>query len=181
MDQPIQPVNRRMRTTAAERTSPQGTTEVTWVAGSASVGRRCRNTRRVRSESEQAGCSKSRIFYERIGARQSHRLGATLSNAKGKREAPSLSANVVCSHSSQMNRSEPAMCVSAISWTQARKCLCAVTFPHPKHSVTIISLRPSQTVARGPDAVPKGQVTDGHPSLAAEAKAAHAYQIAPDP
>jgi hypothetical protein len=86
-----------------------------------------------------------------------HRPAATLSNAKGKREAPSLSANVVCSHSSQTNRSEPAMYVSAISWTQVRKCLCAVTFPHPKHSFTIISSRPSQTVARDPDAVPKGQ------------------------
>src|SRR5262249_12518828 len=36
-----------------------------------------------------------------------HRPAATLSNAKGKREAPSLSANVVCPHSSQTNRSEP--------------------------------------------------------------------------
>jgi hypothetical protein len=31
-----------------------------------------------------------------------HRPAATLSNVKGKREAPSLPANVTCSHSSQI-------------------------------------------------------------------------------
>jgi hypothetical protein len=43
-----------------------------------------------------------------------HRPAATLSNVKGKREAPSLPANVTCSHSSQTNLSEPAMWVSGI-------------------------------------------------------------------
>ena len=85
-----------------------------------------------------------------------HRPAATLSNAKGKREAPSLSANVVGPHNSQTNRSEPAMCVSAISWVQSRKCLCAVTFPHPKHSFTIIRHAFLER-RRGPDAVPIGQ------------------------
>jgi hypothetical protein len=51
-----------------------------------------------------------------------HRPAATLSNVKGKREAPSLPANVTCSHSSQMNLSEPAMWVSGISWVQSCKC-----------------------------------------------------------
>jgi hypothetical protein len=86
-----------------------------------------------------------------------HRPAATLSKAKGKREAPALSANVVCSHNSQTNRSEPAMCVSAISWTQSRKCLCAVTFPHPRHSFTIISSRLSETVARSSRSDRSGQ------------------------
>jgi hypothetical protein len=51
-----------------------------------------------------------------------HRPAATLSNVKGKREAPSLPANVTCSHSSQTNLSEPAMWVSGISWAQSCKC-----------------------------------------------------------
>jgi hypothetical protein len=45
-----------------------------------------------------------------------HRPAATLSNVKGKREAPSLPANVTCPHSSQTNRSEPTICASGISW-----------------------------------------------------------------
>jgi hypothetical protein len=36
-----------------------------------------------------------------------HRPAGTLSNVKGKRDAPSLPANVTCLHSTQMNRSEP--------------------------------------------------------------------------
>jgi hypothetical protein len=83
--------------------------------------------------------SVSDVAPSRTRSATAHRPAVTLSNAKGKREAPSLSANVMCPHSSQTNRSEPAMCVSAISWAQ-RKCLCAVTFPHPKHSFTIMRL-----------------------------------------
>jgi hypothetical protein len=62
----------------------------------------------------------------------------TLSNVKGNRSAPSLSARVTCPHSSQTNRSEPTMCVSAIPWAQSCKCRCAVTFPQPKHSFVTI-------------------------------------------
>jgi hypothetical protein len=57
-----------------------------------------------------------------ISAAAAHRPAATLSNVKGKREAPSLPANVTCSHSSQTNLSEPAMWVSGISWAQSCKC-----------------------------------------------------------
>ena len=77
----------------------------------------------------------------------------TLSNVKGNRSAPSLSARVTCPHSSQTNRSEPTMCVSAIPWAQSCKCRCAVTFPQPKHSfVTICFLitRQSRTQRNGP-------------------------------
>ena len=38
-----------------------------------------------------------------------HRPAATLSNVKGKRDAPSLPANVTCLHNTQTNRSEPTM------------------------------------------------------------------------
>ena len=77
----------------------------------------------------------------------------TLSNVKGNRSAPSLSARVTCPHSSQTNRSEPTMCVSAIPWAQSCKCRCAVTIPQPKHSfVTICFLitRQSRTQRHGP-------------------------------
>jgi hypothetical protein len=77
----------------------------------------------------------------------------TLSNVKGNRSAPSLSARVTCPHSSQTNRSEPTMCVSAIPWAQSCKCRCAVTFPQPKHSfVTICFLitPQSRTQRNGP-------------------------------
>ncbi len=43
-----------------------------------------------------------------------HRPAATLSNVKGKRDAPSLPANVTCLHRTQTNRSEPTMCVSGM-------------------------------------------------------------------
>jgi hypothetical protein len=46
--------------------------------------------------------------------RLAHRPAATLSNVKGKRDAPSLPANVTCLHSTQTNRSEPTMCVSGL-------------------------------------------------------------------
>jgi hypothetical protein len=46
----------------------------------------------------------------------------TLSNVKGNRSAPSLPTRVTCPHSSQTNRSEPTMCVSAIPWAQSCKC-----------------------------------------------------------
>jgi hypothetical protein len=77
----------------------------------------------------------------------------TLSNVKGNRSAPSLSARVTCPHSSQTNRSEPTMCVSAIPWAQSCKCRCAVTFPQPKHSFVTIFLLitpQSRTQRNGP-------------------------------
>ena len=63
-----------------------------------------------------------------------HRPAATLSNVKGKRDAPSLPANVTCLHSTQTNRSEPTMCVSGLPGAQSCKCSCEVTFSQPKHS-----------------------------------------------
>ena len=63
-----------------------------------------------------------------------HRPAATLSNVKGKRDAPSLPANVTCLHSTQTNRSEPTMCVSGMPGAQSCKCSCEVTFSQPKHS-----------------------------------------------
>ena len=57
-----------------------------------------------------------------------HRPAATLSNVKGKRDAPSLPANVTCLHSTQTNRSEPTMCVSGMPGAQSCKCSCEVTF-----------------------------------------------------
>jgi hypothetical protein len=77
----------------------------------------------------------------------------TLSNLKGNRSAPSLSARVTCPHSSQTNRSEPTMCVSSIPWAQSCKCRCAVTFPQPKHSFVTIFLLitpQSRTQRNGP-------------------------------
>ena len=68
-----------------------------------------------------------------------HRPAATLSNVKGKRDAPSLPANVTCLHSTQTNRSEPTMCVSGMPGAQSCKCSCEVTFPHPKHYFVIRS------------------------------------------
>jgi hypothetical protein len=69
-----------------------------------------------------------------------HRPAATLSNVKGKRDAPSLPANVTCLHSTQTNRSEPTMCVSGLPGAQSCKCSCEVTFSQPKHSfVTMVA------------------------------------------
>jgi hypothetical protein len=69
-----------------------------------------------------------------------HRPAATLSNVKGKRDAPSLSANVTCLHSTQTNRSEPTTCVSGMPGAQSCKCSCEVTFSQPKHSfVTMVA------------------------------------------
>ena len=69
-----------------------------------------------------------------------HRPAATLSNVKGKRDAPSLPANVTCLHSTQTNRSEPTMCVSGMPGAQSCKCSCEVTFSQPKHSfVTMVA------------------------------------------
>jgi hypothetical protein len=67
------------------------------------------------------GCVTLAVHVVEHGLQLAHRPAVTLSDAEGKREAPSLSANVVCPHSSQTKRSEPAMCVSAISWAQSRK------------------------------------------------------------
>jgi hypothetical protein len=53
-----------------------------------------------------------------------HRPAATLSNVKGKRDAPSLPTNVTCLHSTQTNRSEPTMCVSGMPGAQSCKCSC---------------------------------------------------------
>ena len=59
----------------------------------------------------------------RAAAGRARSLGhCTLSNVKGNRSAPSLPARVTCPHSSQTNRSEPTMCVSAIPWAQSCKC-----------------------------------------------------------
>jgi len=71
-----------------------------------------------------------------------HRPAATLSNVKGKRDAPSLPANVTCLHSTQTNRSEPTMCVSGMPGAQSCKCSCEVTFPQPKHSFVIMVATP---------------------------------------
>src|SRR5260370_37219464 len=69
-----------------------------------------------------------------------HSPAATLSNVKGKRDAPSLPANVTCLHSTQTNRSEPTMCVSGMPGAQSCKCSCEVTFSQPKHSfVTMVA------------------------------------------
>jgi hypothetical protein len=71
-----------------------------------------------------------------------HRPAATLSNVKGKRDAPSLPANVTCLHSTQTNRSEPTMCVSGMPGAQSCKCSCEVTFSQPKHSFVIMVATP---------------------------------------
>ena len=74
--------------------------------------------------------------------RLAHRPAATLSNVKGKRDAPSLPANVTCLHSTQTNRSEPTMCVSGMPGAQSCKCSCEVTFSQPKHSFVIMIATP---------------------------------------
>ena len=71
-----------------------------------------------------------------------HRPAATLSNVKGKRDAPSPPANVTCLHSTQTNRSEPTMCVSGMPGAQSCKCSCEVTFSQPKHSFVIMVRTP---------------------------------------
>src|SRR6516165_9836427 len=71
-----------------------------------------------------------------------HRPAATLSNVKGKRDAPSLPANVTCLHSTQTNRSEPTMCVPGMPGAQSCKCSCEVTFSQPKHSFVIMVATP---------------------------------------
>jgi len=81
-----------------------------------------------------------------------HRPAATLSNVKGKRDAPSLPANVTCPHSTQTNRSEPAMCVSGLPGAQLWKCSCDVTFSQPKHSFVTMVATLSGTQRRGPNA-----------------------------
>jgi hypothetical protein len=73
-----------------------------------------------------------------------HRPAATLSNVKGKRDAPSLPANVTCLHSTQTNCSEPTMCVSGMPGAQSCKCSCEVTFSQPKHSFVIMVATPKQ-------------------------------------
>src|SRR6516165_10781423 len=57
-------------------------------------------------------CSPDRIGSRTAGSPDlgaTHRPAATLSNVKGKRDAPSLPANVTCLHNTQTNRSEPTM------------------------------------------------------------------------
>src|SRR5260370_23999469 len=71
-----------------------------------------------------------------------HRPAATLSNVKGKRDAPSLPATVTCLQSTQTNRSEPTMCVSGMPGAQSCKCSCEVTFSQPKHSFVIMVATP---------------------------------------
>ena len=78
-----------------------------------------------------------------------HRPAATLSNVKGKRDAPSLPANVTCLHSTQTNRSEPTMCVSGMPGAQSCKCSCEVTFSQPKHSFVIMVATPFLEQRRG--------------------------------
>ena len=75
-------------------------------------------------------------------AEATHRPAATLSNVKGKPDAPSLPANVTCLHSTQTNRSEPTMCVSGTPGAQSCKCSCEVTFSQPKHSFVIMVATP---------------------------------------
>ena len=65
-------------------------------------------------------------------------LSRTLSNAKGYRSASLLSARVTCPHSSQMNLSVPAVCVSGISRAQSCSCRCAVIFLQLRHSFVTI-------------------------------------------
>ena len=62
------------------------------------------------------------------------RPAATLSNVKGKRDAPLLPANVTCLHSTQTNCSEPTTCVSGMPGAQSCKCSCEVTFSQPPRS-----------------------------------------------
>jgi hypothetical protein len=55
-------------------------------------------------------CSPDRIGSRTAGSPDlgaTHRPAATLSNVKGKRDAPSLPANVTCLHNTQTNRGEP--------------------------------------------------------------------------
>jgi hypothetical protein len=78
-----------------------------------------------------------------------HRPAATLSNVKGKRDAPSLPANVTCLHSTQTNRSEPTMCVSGMPGAQSCKCSCEVTFSQPKHSFVIMVATPFWNSGKG--------------------------------
>jgi hypothetical protein len=77
-----------------------------------------------------------------------HRPAATLSNVKGKRDAPSLPANVTCLHSTQTNRSEPTRCVSGMPGAQSCKRSCEVTFSQPKHSFVTMVATLSGTAAR---------------------------------
>ena len=74
---------------------------------------------------------------------------------KGKRDAPSLPANVTCPHSTQTNRSESAMCVSGRPGVQSCKCSCEVTFSQAKHSlVTMVATQAALASASCPSAEP---------------------------
>jgi hypothetical protein len=112
----------------------------TWAAPRILTTIRLRRSRRFTGLTTRI-CTKG-YGLSRTGALEvpvAHRPAATLSNVKGKRDAPSLPANVTCLHSTQTNRSEPTMCVSGMPGAQSCKCSCEVTFAQPKHSfVTMV-------------------------------------------
>jgi hypothetical protein len=84
----------------------------------------------------RCGASCRRACHIFIATLSSYR--ATLSNVKENRSASLLSARVTCPHSSQMNLSVPAVCVSGISRAQSCSCRCAVIFLQLRHSFVTI-------------------------------------------